>query len=299
MTKNLLKDLSDSIADAAEKAGNSTVLVDARKRYPASGIAIEKDLVLTADHVVQRDDNIKVILVDGTEIEAKVAGRDPGTDLAVLKLAKAIATPAEVSRNQARVGQFVLAIGRPTTKGIESSFGSVNGFGGPVRTGRGSMLESFIKTDVVSYPGFSGGPLIDGDGTVLGINTSGFGSGGAITIPAEIAWKVAKALAKDGKIKRGYIGVRSQTVELSPEVQKLLKREQESGLLIVGLEKDSPASKGGVLIGDILVGVAGSAVSHHDELFAQLGGDVTGKATAIDIIRGGKLEAIKVTVGER
>jgi S1-C subfamily serine protease len=299
MTKNMLVELSDAIADAAETAGKSTVLVDARRKFPASGIAFAKDMVLTADHVIEREEDIKVILADGTEVTARLVGRDPGTDLAVLKLDSASATPAEVSKTPARVGQFVLAIGRPSAKGIESSFGTVNSIGGPVRTGRGSMLESYIKTDVVSYPGFSGGPLVNGDGTIFGINTSGFGNGGAITIPADVAWKIAETLAKHGKIKRGYLGIRSQTVELSADAQKALKREQETGLLLVGLEADSPAGKGGLIVGDILVGVAGESAAHQDDLFVRLSGDVVGKSVAIDILRGGKLESIKVEIGER
>ena len=299
MSKNILVELSDAIADAAETAGKSTVLVDARRKFPASGIAFSKDLILTADHVIERDEDIKVILADGTEVTARLAGRDPGTDLAVLKLDRPEATPAEVSKTPARVGQFVLAIGRPSTNGIESSFGTVNAIGGPVRTGRGSMLERYIKTDVVSYPGFSGGPLVNGDGTIFGINTSGFGNGGAITIPADIAWKIAETLAKHGKIKRGYLGIRSQTVEISADARKSLKREQETGLLLVGLEADSPAGKGGLIVGDILVGVAGEAVAHQDDLFVRLSGDVVGKSVAIDILRGGKLESVNVEIGER
>ena len=162
------------------------------------------------------------------------------------------------------------------------------------------MLEKFIKTDVVSYPGFSGGPLIDGDGDMFGINTSGFGMGGeAITIPADAAWKIAETLVKHGKIKRGFIGVRSQTVNIPFESQTQLNRTQETGLLIVGMEKDSPAEKGGLMIGDILVGVAGVAVEHHDELFTRLSGDVVGKSTPMDILRGGKLQSVGVVIGER
>jgi S1-C subfamily serine protease len=161
------------------------------------------------------------------------------------------------------------------------------------------MLERYIKTDVVSYPGFSGGPLVNGDGTIFGINTSGFGNGGAITIPADIAWKIAETLAKHGKIKRGYLGIRSQTVEISADARKSLKREQETGLLLVGLEADSPAGKGGLIVGDILVGVAGESVAHQDDLFVRLSGDVVGKSIPIDILRGGKLESIKVEIGER
>ena len=299
MSKNIFVELSDAIADAAETAGRSTVLVDARRKFPASGISFSKDLILTADHVIEREEDIKVILSDGTEVTARLVGRDPGTDLAVLKLDRPEATPAEVSKTPARVGQFVLAIGRPSTNGIESSFGTVNSIGGPVRTGRGSMLERYIKTDVVSYPGFSGGPLVNGDGTIFGINTSGFGNGGAITIPADNAWKIAETLAKHGKIRRGYLGLRSQTVEISADARKSLKREQETGLLLVGLEADSPAGKGGLIVGDILVGVAGEAVAHQDDLFVRLSGDVVGKSVAIDILRGGKLVSINVEIGER
>ena len=106
MSKNILVELSDAIADAAETAGKSTVLVDARRKFPASGIAFSKDLILTADHVIERDEDIKVILADGTEVTARLAGRDPGTDLAVLKLDRPEAAPAEVSRTSARVGQL-------------------------------------------------------------------------------------------------------------------------------------------------------------------------------------------------
>lgn len=300
MSKNIFTELSDAMANAAEQAGKATVLVDARRRFPASGIAFENDMILTAGHVVEREEDIRILLGDGTELTARLAGRDPGTDLAVLKLDSASATLAEIAQTPARVGQLVLAIGRPSRNGIESSLGTVNSIGGPVRTGRGGMLEKYIKTDVVSYPGFSGGPLINGEGQVFGINTSGFGGGGeAITIPADLAWKTAETLAKHGKVKRGYLGIRSQTVNIPAEAQGQLKREQENGLLIVGMEKESPAEKGGLMVGDILVGVAGVAVEHHDELFVRLGGDVVGKSTAMDVLRGGKLQTVNVVVGER
>ena len=300
MSKNIFSELSESMANAAEKAGKYTVLVDARRRMPASGIAISKDTILTAGHVVEKEEDIRILFSDGSEAKARLIGRDPGTDLAVLKLDATSASPAAAAKNPARVGEFVLAIGRPSEDGIESSFGTVNKIGGPIRTGRGGMLEKYIKTDVVSYPGFSGGPLINGEGEMYGINTSGFGMGGeAVTIPADVALKIADTLAKHGKIKRGYIGIRSQTVNLPVEAKSQLNREQETGLLVVGIEKDSPAEKSGMMVGDILVGVAGEAVEHHDELFTRLSGDVVGKSTPMDILRGGKLETVNVVVGER
>jgi S1-C subfamily serine protease len=299
MTQNILVELSDALADAAEKAGKATVLVNARRRMPASGIAYSSDLILTADHIVEREEDIKVMLADGTEVPAKVAGRDAGSDLAVLRLERAAATPAEVSKSPARLGQIALVLGRPSPDGIESSLGTVSALGGPIRTGRGGMLERYIRTDSISYPGFSGGPLVAADGTVLGLNTSGLTNGAAITIPADVAWKVAETLIKHGRIKRGYLGVRSQTVEISAASQNALQREQATGLLILGVENDSPASKAGFIVGDLLVAVAGVPVLHHDELFTRLTGEVVGKSTPIEILRGGQPQTLNVEVGER
>jgi len=299
MSQNVLVELSDALADAAEKAGNATVLVNARSRIPASGIAYASDLVLTADHIVEREEDITVILADGTEIPAKVAGRDAGSDLAVLKLERGAGTVAEATKSSARLGQIALVLGRPSRDGIEASLGTVSGISSAIRIERGGMLERYIRTDSISYPGFSGGPLVAADGTVLGVNTSGLARGTAITVPADIAWNIAETLVKHGHIKRGYLGIRSQTVEIPDASQKSLKREQATGLLILGVENNSPASKSGFIVGDILVAVAGTPVLHHDELFARLNGDVAGKSAPIEILRGGQPQTLNVLIGER
>ncbi len=299
MTQNVLVELSDALANAAENAGRATVLVNARRRLPASGIAYAPDLILTADHIVEREDDIKVMSADGTEIPARVAGRDAGSDLAVLKLERPISDIAQPAQSPARLGQIALVLGRPSPDGIEASLGTVSAIGGPIRTGRGGLLERYIRTDSISYPGFSGGPLVAADGTVLGINTSGLARGAAVTIPADIAWKIADTLVKHGRIKHGYLGIRSQAVEIPSASQKALKREQATGLLVVGLENGSPAAKGGFLVGDILVGVAGQAVLNHEELFARLDGDVVGKSTTVEVLRGGQPQTLNVVIGER
>jgi S1-C subfamily serine protease len=299
MSKTVLVELSDALADAAELAGKSTVLVNARRRIPASGIIYAGDLVLTAEHVVEKDEDISVVLADGSEISAKVAGRDAGTDLAVLKLERAAGNVAEGTKTPARLGQIALALARPSRDGIEASLGTVSAVGGPVRTGRGGMLERYIRTDSISYPGFSGGPLVAADGTILGLNTSGLSNGPAITIPADIAWNIADTLAKHGQIKRGYLGIRSQTVDIPNNSQEALKRKQATGLLVMSVENNSPAAKSGLIVGDILVAVAGNPVLHHDELFTRLNGDVVGKSTPIEILRGGQPQTLNVVIGER
>jgi S1-C subfamily serine protease len=296
---NILAALSSAMADAAEKAGAATLLVSARRRMPASGVAIAPDLVLTADHVVERDDDIRILLPDGSELGASVVGRDPGSDLAVLRLERAAAVAAQAAERPARIGQIVLALGRPDAGGIQASLGVVSALGGPVRTGRGGLLEQYIRTDAIPYPGFSGGPLVDGEGRVVGINTSGLSRGASLTIPAELAWKVADTLKQHGRIRRGFLGVRSQPVEVSASQQAALGREQSTGLLLVGVERGSPADAGGLLVGDIIVAIHSQPVSDPDELLALLTGEVVGKPTPVQVLRGGQPATITVTIGER
>jgi len=294
---NVLVELSNAMAEAAEKVGASTVMVNARRRIPATGIVYAADLVLTASHVVEREEGITVTLNDGSEVGATVAGRDHGTDLALLRLERPVAKPAETAQD-AKVGQLVLALGRPSGAGIEASLGVVSAVGGPVHTRHGA-IEKYIRTDTTPFPGFSGGPLVDADGRVVGLNTSGFGHGAAITIPADLAWRVAEQLAKHGSVRRGYLGVRSQGVEIPAASQQVLKREQASGLLLIGVEKDSPAEAAGLMVGDIIVAVDGQAVRDHDELFARLSGDVIDKSTPVEVLRGGQLQNISVKIGAR
>lgn len=293
-----LTDFSNGLTAAVEAAGTSTLTVDARKRYPASGIAYADDLVLTADHVVTREDNIKIILPDGKSLEATIAGRDPGSDLAVLRVAEKGLTAAKTS-NDVKVGQLVLALGRPNSEGMQASWGIVTSINGPTRTFRGGMLDEYIRTETTPYPGFSGGPLINADGEVLGLNTSGLSRGSSLTIPVKVAWQVAEALATHGSVKRGYLGVRTQPVEISDAGRQALKREQEHGLLVLWLEEGGPAEKGGLLVGDTLVAVSGQAVGDPDDLFSALNTDTVGKAIALEVLRGGRPETISVTVGER
>jgi S1-C subfamily serine protease len=292
-----LTEFSNGLTSAVEKGGASTALVDARKRYPASGIAYAADLVLTADHVVTREE-IKVMLPDGKSLAATVAGRDPGSDLALLRLAEKVLTPAKTSTD-IKVGQLVLALGRPNSAGMQASWGIVTAIAGPARTHRGGLLDEYIQTETTPYPGFSGGPLVNTEGEVLGLNTSGLTPGSSLTIPVKVAWRIADELAKHGSVKRGYLGVRTQPVEIPEAARKSLKREQKSGLLVMWLEDNGPAQKGGLFVGDTLVAVAGQSVSDPDDLFAALNSETVGKSVAVEVLRGGKSETVNVTVGER
>jgi S1-C subfamily serine protease len=295
---NPLTDFSNGLTSAVEKGGAGTILVDARKRYPASGIAYAEDLILTADHVVTREENIKVVLPDGRTLQASMAGRDPGSDLALLRLSEKALTPVRTSDN-VKVGQLVLALGRPSRAGVQASWGIVTSISGPTRTFHGGLLDEYIRTETTPYPGFSGGPLVNTDGDILGLNTSGLTHGSSLTIPVKVAWRVAEALAQHGTVKRGYLGVRTQPVEIPEAARKALGREQSHGLLVLWLEENGPAEKSGLLVGDILVAMSSQPVDDPDDLFSALGSDTVGKAIAVEILRGGRRETVQVTVGER
>lgn len=295
---NPLTEFSNQLTAAVEKGGTATVLVDARKRYPASGIVYGEDLVLTADHVVTREDNLRVTLPDGKSLEATLAGRDPGSDMAVLRLAEKALKPPRTS-DDVKVGQLVLALGRPNAAGMQASWGIVTAISGPTRTFKGGMLDQYIQTETTPYPGFSGGPLVNSEGEILGLNTSGLTRGSSLTIPVSVAWRVADSLVKHGSVKRAYLGVRTQPAEIAESARSALKREQGHGLLLVWLEDGGPAQSGGLLVGDIIVALNDQPVGDTDELFAALGSDAVGKAVKVDVLRGGKPEALTITAGER
>ena len=295
-TNNALATLSQSMADAVEKIGKSLVMVNGRARQSATGIAYgDGDLVLTADHVVEREDNLTVVTHDGRTLNAKVAGRDPSTDLAVLRV-EGLNVPAVAVAKDARVGQIALAVGRPSSDGVMASSGIISKIAGPVRMGRGAQIEQIIQTDATPYPGFSGGALVDAAGAAYGLLTTGLARGAAIVIPMHIAFKVASTLVQQGYMKRGYLGIVSQQVKLPPAQRA---NNHENGLLVVRVEENSPAEQGGLLVGDILLGIDGHAINDADDLLAALSGDKVGKPAAVQVLRGGASHSVTVTVGQR
>jgi S1-C subfamily serine protease len=148
------------------------------------------------------------------------------------------------------------------------------------------MLDEYIQSETTPYPGFSGGPLINPEGEVLGLNTSGLTRGSSLTIPVKVAWRIADALAKHGTVKRGYLGVRTQPVDIPEAARQALNRAQTHGLLLLWLEEGGPAERAGLLVGDILVAVSGQSVGDADDLFSALRSDTVGKAIAIEVLRG-------------
>ncbi|MEJ2748872.1 MAG: trypsin-like peptidase domain-containing protein [Anaerolineae bacterium] len=295
---SVLSDLSQALADTVAQAGSGVVRVEARRRLPASGIVWSADgLIITANHVVKRDDNIAVGLPDGASVSASVVGRDPTTDTAVLRADTSNLTPlTESDKKNLGVGHLALALGRPG-KTVQATLGIISALGDSWRTPWGGQIDRYLQTDVVMYPGFSGGPLVNANGRLIGLNTSGLSRGVSLAVPTATLARVADALLAHGRMRRGYLGVNTQRVHLPENIQAELG--QKSGLLIVSVEADSPAAQGGLTLGDTIVGFGDAVISHHDDLLAQLSGDRVDTAVPVKILRGGKLETVDVTVGER
>ena len=290
-----LFDLSREIAELVGRLGSSVVQVDARRGRPATGIVWADNLILTADHVLEHDDGIQVTGGSATA-SASIVGRDPGTDLALLKTEGLTSSAApRGSTADVRPGHIVLAVGRPGD--LEVTFGIVSGLSGSFRSWRGGQVNTLIQTTAELLPGFSGGPLVDAGGRVVGINSWNFGRGVSRALPVESAERVAESLLTHGRIRRAYLGLGAQPIRLTEALANRLG--QESGLLVVTVEADGPAQKAGLLQGDTIVTVDGDPVRHLDELFGKLRGLDVGSAHRFGVVRAGEVTAVSVTLGER
>lgn len=296
-TTDVLRSFSNILADAVEHVSSALVLVNGRRRQPGSGIVYAPDLVLTADHVLEREEDITVQTHDKRTLPAQFVGRDLGTDLAVLRVPGLNVDPATFAGKTARVGQLILAVGRTSDEGPMASSGIVSALGGPVRTGRGARLERYIRTDAIPYPGFSGGALIDTQGHVLGVLTTGLFNGVTLAVPHDIAKTTADILSSQGYIKRGYLGISSQFIRV-PQAQRA-GGTQEYGLLLVKVDENSPAQQGGLLIGDILLSLDGNKINDAEDLPLMLTGERVGKTVPVEVIRGNALQTLQITVGQR
>jgi len=293
----MVQNLSSELAGIVESAGRWAVRVEGRRRMTATGIAwTNSGVIATASHVVERDEDLWIGLGSDQRLAAQIIGRDPTTDLAALQAEGAELAAAEPAGGDGlAVGHLVLALGRPG-KTVQATLGIVSALGDVWRTPSGGQVDRYLQTDVVMYPGFSGGPLVDMQGKVLGLNTSAMG-GVSLALPASTIQRVIEALQTHGRVRRGYLGVGLQPARLPKAVAEQLG--QESGLLILSVESDSPAEQGGLTLGDTLLSLEGQPIRHMDDLMVLLAGERVGKKAGLQVLRGGKVQKLNVTVGER
>jgi len=300
-----LRALSDDLAGAVERAGRSVVAIHARPRIAASGIYWRDGVVVAASHTIRKEQDIAITLADGTRAQAQLVGRDGGTDIAVLRFdsappAKALTLADRAADDALRVGSLVLAVGRPGDGGVTASLGVISTVGERWRTWSGGEIDRFVRLDLAVYDGFSGGALVDADGGVLGVNCSALARGTPLTIPNATVERVVDALLTRGHVARAYLGVAMQPVRLTRAIaERLGLGESARGVLVVMVESESPADRAGLLVGDVIVAAAGQGVGEPQDVAELLGAERVGADLSLRVVRGGKLENLTVTVGER
>jgi len=295
MPTDLLTSFSNQLADAVSAASPSVVQVQGRRR-PASGLVYADNVVLTTVRALGREDGLHVRRDDGRTLDAELAGWDPTTSLAVLRVAGLEATPLMPTSAAPRVGHLALAVARSWSNVVTASAGIVSVIGGPLPTGRRRSIDQVIRTTAPMHDGFAGGAFLDTSGGLIGIATAASIRGLGVVIPAAIAWNTAATVLEHGSLKRGFLGIAGQPVAL-PESQRSDGREQ--ALLVVGVTAGSPAATAGVLVGDIVFEFDGHPVEAPEELLDLLLGDRVGKAVLLKVLRGGAATELTVTVGER
>lgn len=277
------KDMSEELADAVATAEKSIVTIFGERSHGASGLAWAGDLVVTAAHALEREEGLEVG-VGEQRMKATLLGADPASDLAVLRVDAAL-TPATTADPAAlRLGELVLALSR-TARGLKARLGVVSRLGGEWRLPGGQRVERFIESDVVPAPGHSGSVLVDAAGALIGVNAAGFSRGSLVALPASAVGDVVKSLAEHGRVRRARLGVGLERVELPRTLAE--RRGQRRGLLVTSVLEGSPAERGGVVLGDLILGVGGHPTERVDDLMSALGESAIGVPLAIDLVRAG------------
>ena len=301
MATSVLETLSNEFAAAASGAGASVAAVYGRRWMPSSGIQWQKGVFVTADHTIRREEDIPVFVEEGKPLKARLAGRDPSTDLAILKIEDGGGAPLpEFGDSGAlKIGHFVLALGRSRGSKLVASAGIVGGLGGEWEPRRGGRLDQHIRLDLELYPGFSGGPLVNTQGKVVGINTRGLARGRGVTIPVATVNRVVSELLEKGHIARPYLGLAMQPVSLPETLRSKLGTQQNTALLVMHVEPAGPAEKAGVLIGDLVTDFNGSAIEDTADIQHLLGKAKAGDTVQANVLRAGAPLKISVTLADR
>ncbi len=287
-------DLSNALAGAVERAAGSVFAVHGRRRLPSTGVQWRAGLIVTASHTVEPDREVTLTAPDGRTLSARVAGRDPGLDIAVLRAEVDGVPVADIGDDSdLRIGHLVLALGA----GPRASAGIVSAL--DIRGGRQPVAGEILAVDLTLYPGFSGGPLVDVLGRVIGITTSGISRHLQCAVRAATVTRLAEHVVRGGKIPRAYLGVGTQPVVLPDHLRERLSLAQRTAVIVVNVTPDSPAAAAGLVIGDVIVTIAGHAIAEPGDLLTVLQPDRVGKTVTTSILRGGEPRELQVTVGER
>jgi S1-C subfamily serine protease len=290
--------LSQELAGIVEKTAPSVVRVEGRRRSASSGVVWSADgLVVASHHAVDAEDEVPLGLPDGRTVAAKIVGRDPGSDLVLLRAEPAGLVPAAFDDARApRVGEIVLGLSRPG-RSARARLGVVTAAAPEWRSPAGARFDSYLESDLALHPGFSGGLLLSADGTALGVNTSGLLRGSAVAVPARVVRRVVEALAAHGRIRRGYLGIGTQTVAFTPDLRA--SAGQAAGLIVLSVQPGSPAARAGLLLGDVLLRAGHDPLTHPGALVPSLDADRVGQELALSLLRAGQPLALRLVIGDR
>ena len=292
-------ELSTQLSSAVDIASKSIVSIHARRRIPSSGVIWRDGVIVSASHTVRRDDEIPVTLPDGETTTARVAGRDPVTDIVALRVDASVpATKSNADADSVKVGAIVLTTGRPG-RNVTASFGIISAIAEGWRSPYGRRVERLLRLNLSIIDGFSGGALIDPSGGVIGINTSTLARGAAVSVPTPVVDRVVDELLERGHIRRGYVGVALHPVYLGAAIASRLKLERQNGLVILSVADGSPADAAGLLIGDIVLSANGRSLRSHSDFLDALWNVDEGGAMELDIVRGGERKTVSVTPADR
>jgi len=289
---------SESLAAVVEKTAGGVVRISGRRRRgPSSGVLWSEGVIVTAHHVLEWEEDIEIGLPDGTTATATVAGRDPATDLAALRVSGSTPAPAEWGEaGEVKVGHLVLSMSRPGPR-IRPSLGIVGVAGEAWRTPMGGRIDAEIQTDLGIHTGFSGSALVDLRGRVIGVNTAGFFRGVASVVPTSTVRRVVESLLAHGQVQRGYLGIVTQPVRLPAALGEQLG--QGTALLVSSVQPESPADKAGLVLGDVLLAFDGIPLRHPGDLLPLLEEEKIGQESTLKVLRGGEAREVRITVGAR
>lgn len=298
MTSPLMT-LSEHLASTVEQAGQSVVAIHARARFNSSGVHWKPGFVITADHTIQRDDDIRITAPDGSMRDAELVGRDPTTDLALLRVQDlGIPVAAKAGGVALKPGNVILVVGR-FKDSASAAFGILSSISGPSQTLRGGQLDQVLRLDVALPPGAAGGAVVDAEGKLIGIATAALSRVSVFAIPLATVDRVAGKLLAHGRIPHGYLGVGLQPVAIPEHLKTKLNLSASSGLIAVSVDPAAPAGQAGIMMGDILLELAGRPMQRPEHVQEVLDSESIGKKLTARILRAGNVIDVEVIAGER
>jgi S1-C subfamily serine protease len=292
---DLLTQFSNALAARTELAKNAVVAIRLAHERHMTGMVWQSGIVVASEQSLQRKDDFEVVAAGGSVLTAKVAGRDPSTNIAILRLAEQIAAPS-IAAGEARTGAVALAIGADGTGGASARLGLVNFAGAEWHSSRGGLIDRRIVLDIRLARREEGGPVLDAAGACLGMSTFG-PRGQVIAIPTATIERIVPLLLKDGRIARGWLGVALQPVAVPDALRETA--DQTSGLMVMSVVEDGPAAQAGIVAGDIILCVDGTPAHRWRRIARHFGADSIGRKADLRLIRSGKVITVQATIAER